>query len=52
MYDLCLSEEEVLRQLEALLEPRIASAERGETVGQNVTDMMDACQQERRARTR
>jgi uncharacterized protein (DUF1778 family) len=45
-----LSEEEALRQLEEFLKPRIEAAERGETVNQSVTEIVNELKQERRAR--
>jgi hypothetical protein len=44
-----LSEEDTLRQLEEFLKPRIAEAERGETVNQSVTEIVNELKQERRA---
>jgi len=45
-----LSEEEALWQLEEFLKPRIEAAERGETVNQSVTEIVNELKQERRAR--
>ena len=46
-----LSAAEARRQLEAFWKPRLEEAERGEVVNQSVTAIIDALQQERRARS-